>query len=448
MDGINSLLDSVKRFIWQDDLGKLRGFRALLIRTLRMIYAVARELITGQLNLRAMSLVYTTLLSFVPLLAVSFSVLKGFGVHNQIEPLLMNFLEPLGARGAEITRNIIGFVENVKVGVLGSVGLFLLIYTVISLLQKIESAFNYVWHVDRLRTFSQRFSNYLSVILIGPVLVFSALGITASASSHEFVEYLRSVEPFGTLIVQISKLGPYMLVWLAFSFIYIFIPNTSVKPVSALIGGLVAGVMWQSTGWAFASFIASSSKYTAIYTSFAILILLLIWLYLSWLILLVGAQVAYYVQYPQRMALKRQRLTLSNRLREQLALQLMHMIARNHYHSKPPWTLEAMAQYLQLPMEPVHRVLRYLEQAGFLVQVQAEQPAYLPAVDIGQTRIADIIGAIQHAGEEPPLMADHIPSSSPVEALCARLQKAREDALGDDSVKSMIIAEEQLSEKK
>ena len=143
-DGVHNLLTRLNAFVWEDDLRELSGLRRYLVFVSRVMHLLIKELLGGQLNLRAMSLVYTTLLSIVPLLAVSFSVLKGFGVHNRIEPLLYNLLLPLGPKGVEITDNIIGFVENVKVGVLGSIGTVMLIYTVIALLQKIESAFNFV----------------------------------------------------------------------------------------------------------------------------------------------------------------------------------------------------------------------------------------------------------------------------------------------------------------
>jgi len=253
----NSWVARFNTFVWEDDLRAITGMRRYLVFVLRVVHLLIKELMGGQLNLRAMSLVYTTLLSVVPLLAVSFSVLKGFGVHNRIEPLLYNLLTPLGPNGVEITDKIIGFVENVQVGVLGSVGVVLLIYTVIALLQKIEAAFNFVWQIDNLRSLSQRISNYLSVTLVGPVLIFSAIGFTAAVLNTEAAQQLASVEPFGTLVLYGSKLVPYVLVCLAFTLIYIFIPNTHVKFSAALVGGVIAGVLWKISGWGFAAFIAS-----------------------------------------------------------------------------------------------------------------------------------------------------------------------------------------------
>ncbi len=426
-------------FIWDDDFRTLHGVRRLAVFLLRVLYVMVKELIGGQLNLRAMSLVYTTLLSIVPLLAVSFSVLKGFGVHNRIEPLLYNLLLPLGPSGIEITEKIISFVENVKVGVLGSVGFALLIYTVISLMQKIESAFNYVWRIDHLRPFSQRFSSYLSVILIGPVLIFSAVGFTAAVLNMEVAHRLAAIEPLGTLMLYGSMLVPYVLVCLAFTLIYIFIPNTRVQFAAALAGGVIAGIMWKITGWGFAAFIASSSRYAAIYSSFAILVLLLIWMYLSWLILLVGSQIAFFVQNPKYMARSRVKFILSNRLREMVVLQIMYLVGYNHSHSLPPWTLDQFAEYLGLPGEPTHRMVKVLVDAGYLAEIiNDDVPVYLPLHAIETMRLTDIVKDIRRADESRILSRSQLVSIPAVDTVMDRIEAAGNAALGERTVKDMV----------
>ncbi len=424
--------------LWGDDLREVSKARRWFVVPVRLLVVLTRQLVKGQLNLRAMSLVYTTLLSIVPLLAVSFSVLKGFGVHNQIEPLLMKFLQPLGPRGEELSGNIIGFVENVRVGVLGSLGLLFLIYTVVSLIQKIESSFNYVWQVERLRGFAQRFSSYMSVVLIGPVLVFTALGVTATAMNNTLVQQLMSVEPFGVLIVSFSKLVPYLLVIAAFIFIYMFLPNTRVKFLPAFVGGVVAGVLWQSSGWAFAAFIATSSNYAAIYSSFAILILLLIWLYLNWLILLLGAQVAFYIQYPQYMTRRPVQLHLSNRLRERLALQIMFMVADHHLNQRDPWTSGDLVHDLALPMQPIHHVLQLMLDTGFLSETSDEPPAYLPRRDVETITLAELYAVVRSAGENRLLSMKTLPHQFEVERAMETIQRAVEVQLGSRTLKDLV----------
>ena len=437
--GIRRLLGRLNAFVWDDDLRDLAGLQKLLVFVLRILHMLLRELMGGQLNLRAMSLVYTTLLSIVPLLAVSFSVLKGFGVHNKIEVLLYNVLTPLGPSGVEITDKIVSFVENVRVGVLGSIGFALLIYTVIALLQKIEAAFNFVWQIDSLRALSQRFSNYLSVILIGPVLIFSAVGFTATVLNMDVAQRLAAIEPFGTLMLFGSKLVPYVLVCLAFTLIYIFIPNTRVQFKAALIGGVIAGVIWKITGWGFAAFIASSSKYAAIYSSFAIMILLLIWMYLSWLILLVGSQIAYFVQHPRYMTLHRDPVILSNRIREQLALQLMYLVGYNHFHDKPAWSLDQLIEYLDLPGEPLHRVMRVLVDDGYLIEVVRDDAlVYLPLHDIETIRLVDVITNVRTAQENQVVSLQHLTPLKAVDTVMAGMDSSRIAALGEQTLRSLV----------
>jgi membrane protein len=440
-NGIDTMFARLDTFVWGDDLRELTGWRRYLVFVSRVFILLVKELMGGQLNLRAMSLVYTTLLSIVPLLAVSFSVLKGFGVHNRFEPLLYNLLTPLGPNGVEITDRIVDFVENVKVGVLGSIGVVLLIYTVIALLQKIEAAFNFVWQIDHLRSLSQRISNYLSVTLVGPVLIFSAVGFTAMVLNTEMAQQLLSIEPFGSLMFFGSKLVPYVLVCLAFTLIYIFIPNTHVQFTAALTGGLIAGVLWKITGWGFAEFIASSSRYAAIYSGFAIVILLLIWMYLSWLILLVGSQIAYFVQHPKYMTLHRESIVLSNRLREQLSLQLMYLIGYNYFHDKLAWSFDRLVDYLDLPGEPVHRTLSTLVAAGYLIEIDNEGvQAYLPLRDLEQISLSDLLADVRSSCESRLLSLQQLTTVKAVGQIMTELNAAQQAALGERTLRGMVQA--------
>lgn len=392
--------DFFLREVWQLEPATLSGPRRVLLQIARVIFVLAREVVQGDLTLRAMSLVYTTLLSLVPLLAVSFSVLKAFGVHNQIAPLLNQFLAPLGPKGAELTTNIIGFVENVRVGLLGAIGLLFLFYTVITLIQKTEESFNFVWRVRNPRPFSRRFSDYLSVILIGPVLVFSAIALTASVMNFAVVQWLLQNEVIGPLVLSLGRLLPYAIVIAAFTFLYVFIPNTRVHWRSALVGGTVAGVLWQTTGYVFASF-AAGSMHNVIYSSFAILLLFMVWLYLSWFILLFGAQVAYFHQHPQQIRLGRGRFILSPRLMEQTGLTVMYLITKRYMHGAEPWTMDALVARLKLPGDAVDELLQVLMRGGFLVCAgSVDNPVFVPARDPENTTVKEILRVLRSAGEE------------------------------------------------
>jgi membrane protein len=425
--------------IWSVNTDSLGIVRAFSIKILRLFYVTAREFSEGYLTLRAMSLVYTTLLSLVPLLAVSFSVLKAFGVHNQIQPILLNFLGALGPRGEEITYKIIGFVENMKVGVLGTLGLSLLIYTVISLIQKIENAFNAIWRIGKSRSLARKFSDYMSVILIGPVLMFSALGLTASISSAAVIQKIMSIEPFGSVLFFAGKLIPYFFVCAAFTFIYSFIPNTKVKFGSALVGGLFAGILWETTGWAFASFVVSSTKYAAIYSGFAVLIMFMIWLYISWFILLVGAKVSFYHQYPHFLSVKKETLSLSNRLREKLSFLVMFLIGEHFHYRKPPWTIDSLINKLDLPVEPIQDVLSGLRIKGLVKETNDDPPAYLPARDLETIRLNDLLKSVRDGEEIAHSVENRFLSMSEVDTVMARVDRAIEGALGNETLRDIVL---------
>lgn len=432
------LLSKAENLVWGEPLEAMPRWKALLMRGVRLLTVLGRDLAFGQLNLRAMSLVYTTLLALVPLLALSFSVLKAFGVYNQLEPALAEFLAPLGEKGAEITERIIGFVRNINVGVLGSVGLALLLYTAVSLMQKIESSLNFIWRVAQQRSLGQRFSAYLSVLLVGPVLVFAALGLTASVMSHEIVRGAMAVEPVAEAIVVLGRLMPYLLVIGAFTFVYVFIPNTRVRFGPALAGGVVGGVLWQTAGWAFAAFAAGATSYSAIYSSFAILILFMIWIYLSWLILLVGASVAFYTQNPQYVALSGDEPTLSNRMRERLALAVMVRVAENFVAGRAPWTLHGLAQALGVPQPAMEQVLAGLEEGGVLTENNDDPPGYLPARALDALKVKDLLLIVRAAGEDRHLCPSGLPASPRIDDALNRMERAAEAALADLTVRDLV----------
>jgi membrane protein len=431
------LLRAVETAIWRTPPEPVPAWKACLLRALRTTVVLIRDIAQGQLTLRAMSLVYTTLLSIVPLLALSFSVLKAFGVHNQTEPMLRRFLAPLGPKGEEVSHQIIQFIQNMNVGVLGSLGLALLLYTAVSLVQKIEESFNFIWHVSQPRSLGERFSRYLSVLLVGPILLFAAIGMTATAMNIGIVRDVLALEPFGQLVYELGKVMPYLLVIAAFTFIYMFIPNTRVQFGPALLGGIVGGVLWQSAGMAFAVFVASSTNYSAIYSGFAILILFLIWLYLSWLILLFGVSVAFYQQHPEYLVAEGGEPRLSNRMRERLALVIASLIADHYVTGRAAWTFRQLTQALGVPMHAVDVVLAALEQAKLFVESKDDPPAYLPARDLGAISVKQLLEAVRSAGEDRFLNPGALPVSAPVAEVLAHLDLALTAATRDLTLRDL-----------
>lgn len=424
--------------VWNTSKTQLSGTRAALITSLRITHLIIRDLMEGMITLRAMGLVYTTILALVPLLAVSFSVLKGFGIHNQIEPMLLNLLLPLGEKGAEITTKIIEFVDNTKAGVLGSLGLAVLLYTVISLVQKIEQSFNYTWRVSQLRSMGKRFSNYLTIVMIGPVLVFSAIGVTASIANVSLIQDAMQIESIGVLTKLMGYLLPYVLIISAFTFAYMFVPNTKVTFKSALVGAIVSGILWDSSSWAFASFIVGSSKYTAIYSAFASMIIFFIWLYITWLILLVGCSIAFYHQNPAQQNLDSRKMHLSNREKETIALNIMVLIGK-HYHShKPNWAVESLALHMKISTEACIKVINYLLTNNLLIETVDIPTTYLPAYDLETLSLDKIIFSIRYSDETKSHTLDLIETEDVVKQLQKEIDESIKQSLKQKSLKDLI----------
>lgn len=427
--------DLFYKILWETSLDGASIAKRWGIQTLRLIYAVIHELAVGQLTLRSMSLIYTTLISLVPLLAVSFSVLKAFGVQGKVEPVLLEFLAPLGEQGQEVGTNIITFIDNMNVGVLGAVGLGVLFYSVISLIQKIEQTFNHIWHISSPRTLIRRVTDYLSVLMIGPVMVVSALALTASMVSSTFVQYVIGMEPFGTLFYYAGLMVPYALIIIAFAFMYLFIPNTSVKIGPALAGATVAGILWKTAGMLFASFAAGSTKYDAIYSSFAVLIMFMIWLYLSWLIFLLGSQIAFFCQHKEYVRPTREAIKLSNRQKEKLSLGVMYWIGLHYYQGQTPWTLSLLSEKLNIPSDLLGELLTTLVDNELLVECGEKETSYLPARDLEGITLLELIHITRDADDCSIGGGNDQPEA---QALLAEIDQAYESTLGNRTLREWV----------
>lgn len=420
-----SLANRLNRFVFDPPRQLIGKPFSPALRMLRYPYALLRDLMQGQLNLRAMSLVYTTLHAIAPALALSFSLLKGLGYDSDLEVVVYTFLEPLGDKATELTARVMEFVNSVQSGLLGSLGFAFLLYTVISTIQKVEESFNFVWRVDQPRSWARRFSEYLSVMIVGPLLIVIALGFIAAITNSSVVQTLVHLDPFGGTLVYIGRLAPYVLVSGVFTFLYTFVPNTKVRLGPALIGGIVAGFLWAASGILFARFVATSSQTTLIYAGFAIVIVALIWLYVSWLILLIGVQLSFYVQHPECLRAGRSEVRLIGGARERTALTVMYLIARDFKDNAQRWTAHKLSEQLDLPGNSLSAVLDSLEAHGLLVTTEDEE--LLPARDLGSIQLADLLAAVRHGPFEPH--APPAPAVGPAEEIAQRVDRAIRDSV-------------------
>lgn len=434
---IETLLGNLERWLFEPPESIYGQPLWKLTRILRYPYALLRDILRGDLTMRAMSLVYTTLLSVVPLIALSFSVLKGLGYHRDFEPVLYSFLEPLGDRGYELTKQVMDFVENVRGGVLGPLALIFLLYTTISMIQKVEESFNFVWRVAQPRSLARRFSEYLSVMIVGPAVIVAALGMIATLANTQAVLALSKYEPFGSALVGLGHLTPYVLVTGVFAFLYAFMPNTRVYARAALIGGLFAGVVWAATGIIFASFVVESTRNIIIYASFAIVIVALIWLHISWLILLLGAQLAFYVQNPQYLRPGRGEIHLNASLRERVALSIMCLIVSDYCNASHRWNTNRLAEHLDLPGAALSPIVTALERAKILLL--AEDETWVPARDPQAIELVEVLEAVRYDTAGPKLA--RIRDIAPAVAAARTAEEAMANSLKGKTASDLVEKE-------
>jgi membrane protein len=401
--------------------------------------AVIAQIREGELDYRAMSLVYTSLLALIPLLAVSFSILKAFGADAYLEPFLLEVLKPLSAQGSPIAAHILDSVRQLDVGVLGSVGLLSLLYTSVSLLEKIEESFNHIWRCrdHGKRHLLRRLSDYLSFIFMGPLLVFLAFGglneIFLRVTKWSF---FASTVPRG-FFATVQSVLPYAFIVAAFALLYQIIPTASVKIRSALTGGLVAGILWKLAGWVFGSVMASSAQYHAIYSTFAILILFMLWLYLSWLIVLLGVQVSFFVQHPRYLYQRRLRVQLSARAFERYGLLIIVLASRRFHFGHPPWTQLELAERLALPDECIEELLSCLKQNGFILTLDTDNGAFMPARDCATITLREVLQALRSHNEEDFINEQDVLESK-LDDLIDELESANKRVLQAKTVRDLL----------
>jgi membrane protein len=381
------------------------------------------------LNLQAMSLTYSTLLSLVPFLAVMFSVLKAFEAQNVLEPFLMQMLQPLGREASQVANRIIHFVDNIRVGILGAAGVAMLFYTVVTLVAKVEDALNQIWRLPRSRTWPQRVTAYLSAVLVGPVMVFTALTLTASAQSYWLVERLFEIGFFSYIFTLATSVMPFVLLCATFTFLYKLMPYTNVRFSSALVGGATAGILWQLVGMGFAAFVANSARYAAVYSSFAIMIVFLIWLYVGWLIFLVGAEVTYFHQYPSVFVHEALRRGRGHRFEEWLALRALIEITRRHFSEDNPWQSTELADYLGV--SSMENFIDQFVRAGILLR-SADPEGVALARPPETVTIKDILDIVADSATQDDKNA------GPAADILQRRDQAVQNALDGITLRSLI----------
>jgi membrane protein len=385
---------SINSFLWQQDSASLPLWRRTAIRSCQIFVAIIRDLLQGQLSLRAMSLVFTTVIGFFPLLALTFAVLKGLGVHNALEPTLLTLLQPLGDEANTFTADILGYVDAIQVELIGITSVGLLLYFVLDMMRKIESSFNYIWSVRQGRSWSSRVSEYLFAVIVSPLLLFLSITITSSVNTNFFSSLLENLS-YGIFIIEfVAFIAPIFLMSLAFAFAYSFLPNTRVQFGSAFIGGLVTTIIWKLMGSVFQGlFIASARE--SIYLAFATVVAVMFFVYIGWLVALIGSSIAYYHQYPSKTRVVRGKSNLSIAQQEELGLAVAAVIIKRFNAGLAPLGEIELAETLSGHPIVIEDSLLALEKIGLISRTADEPPCYLPTKSVASCTLYDVWKALR-----------------------------------------------------
>ena len=299
---VSDTVHFLKGDVWRLQLQTMPVFKRIGVGTLRIALLVGRSFKDDQILLRASALTYYTMLSIVPVAALAFGIAKGFGFQKMLEAQLY---ENFPGQQAVVER-VMGFaltlLDSTRGGVIASIGLALLFWAVIKVMNHIEASFNHIWQVHRSRSLIRKFTDYIAIMLLSPLLVLMQSSATVFITTQltDIASRIRLIGYFSPLIFFSLKLIPYFLVWILFTLIYMVMPNTRVRLGAGLLAGVVAGTGYQLLQWVYITFQVGAARYNAIYGSFAALPLFLVWLQVSWIIVLFGAEIAFAVQHVQQ----------------------------------------------------------------------------------------------------------------------------------------------------
>jgi membrane protein len=284
----------------------------------------------------------------------------------------------------------------------------------------------------------------MSVLLVGPVLMFSALGITTSVMSNAIAQRIISIEPFGTMLFLMGKLVPYLLISAAFTLMYYMLPCTKVRFKSALVGGVSGGILWEAGSWTFAHVIMSSAQYSAVYSGFAIVLLFMIWLYYNWIILLVGVKVSFYHQFPALLVMRNDRTLYGEWYMQRLALVLMYLIGYNFSRNKPRWTLPALTERLCVPMAAFQHILEALERNGLILRTEPDR-TFVPGRDVGTITLAEVVRCIRGEVQDRDLLRTDCAAFAGIERVISNMEDVLERTLSAETVKDLVSQEDNRS---
>jgi membrane protein len=395
----------LKKDLWSSKIDHLPKWQRYSIKTVRISLLAMKSFKESELILRSSALTFYTLLSIVPIVGLIFGISKGFGLEQVMKRELYRYF----SKQPEILDYLLEFsnrlLNSTKGGLIAGIGFALLLWSVLQVLGNIESAFNNIWRVKKDRTWVRKFTDYLAIMLIAPLLIVFSGSITVflNVQIDEFTKSIALLGPVRHWILFGLQLSPYILIWLIFSMIYLVMPNTRVKISAAIVAGIIAGSAFQLFEYVFINLQIGVARFNAIYGSFASFPLFITWLQLSWTIVLIGADISFSIQNINSHEREMQQIDVSHRSKIIYALGIMKLIVVHFRDELKAPTVEILSEKLEMPVKLAGEIVEQLIDAELIVAVNDEKNReiyFLPKTDISKLTAAFIIERIETTGEK------------------------------------------------
>lgn len=398
------VMDQIKHWnhiLWNAPLSEISKGGTFLLRQLMIIVVAVRGFSKDRVMLRASALTFYTLLAIVPVAAIAFAIAKGFGLDQTLREVIINEFQNQQEVLNWLLSNASNALQETRGGYIAGIGTIVLFWSVMSLLSDIELSFNHIWQIRSSRSISRKFTDYLTIMIISPILIILSSSITVfiRAELTDFMDSAPILDFFKPIISFLFKLAPYFLTWIVMTILLIIMPNTKVKFKSALIAGIISGTLLQLLQWLYIDLQFGISKLNAIYGSFAAVPLFIIWVQSSWIIVLLGAELSYAYQNVTRFEMESESLNISNYEKRALVLLIIKCIIGNFFRGDKPISASEIALTIKVPVRLVTRILQDMSSVN-LVSVVSEddERLYQPALDINRITVNYVFSRLDQNG--------------------------------------------------
>jgi membrane protein len=407
-DPLSWVLEKAKQIndvIWRTSISDISKGRSFLIRQLRIIVLAARGFLNDRVQLRASSLTLYTLLSIIPVAAIAFAIAKGFGLDQNLAQVLTKEFKTQPEVLNWILTESTNALQKTSGGYIAGIGVIILFWSVMSLLNQIESSFNHIWQIGSARPWYRKFTDYLTIMLIAPVFLILSSSITVFINKEltDFIARSAILDFFKPIVGFLIKLAPYILTWAALMILFLIMPNTKVKFVPALVSGIIAGTILQILQWLYIDLQFGISKLSTIYGSFAAIPLFIVWVQSSWIILLLGAELSFANQNVSRYEYEYEALNISLFQKRALILMTLNMIIRNFTVGEKPISAENISGSLKIPVRLVRDILQDLTNSNLVSVIhenEHEERLFQPAIDINKLSVSYVLNRLDKKGSE------------------------------------------------